>query len=116
MNLSRYIARRYLRSRNSHSVINIIARVSTIAMAVPVVAMVVLMSVFNGLEGMLRNIYLAVDADIVISSAEGTTFVRDSLTSFDIGQVEGVRSVSYTLEQGAIAEYRDNRKIGRAHV
>ena len=56
MNLSRYIARRYLRSRNSHSVINIIARVSTIAMAVPVVAMVVLMSVFNGLEGMLRNI------------------------------------------------------------
>lgn len=113
MNLSRYIARRYLRSRNSHSVINIIARVSTIAMAVPVVAMVVLMSVFNGLEGMLRNIYLAVDADIVISSAEGTTFVRDSLASFDIGQVEGVRSVSYTLEQGAIAEYHDNRTMLR---
>ena len=113
MNLSRYIARRYLRSKNSHSVINIIARVSTVAMAVPVVAMVVLMSVFNGLEGMLRDIYLAVDADIVISPAVGTTFSRDSLATFHIEQVEGVGSVSYTLEQGAIAEYHDNRTMVR---
>lgn len=113
MNLSRYIARRYLRSKNSHSVINIIARVSTVAMAVPVVAMVVLMSVFNGLEGMLRDIYLAVDADIVISPAVGTTFARDSLATFHIEQVEGVGSVSYTLEQGAIAEYHDNRTMVR---
>lgn len=113
MNLSRYIARRYLRSKNSHSVINIIARVSTVAMAVPVVAMVVLMSVFNGLEGMLRDIYLAVDADIVISPAVGTTFARDSLATFHLEQVEGVVSVSYTLEQGAIAEYHDNRTMVR---
>lgn len=113
MNLSRYIARRYLRSKNSHSVINIIARVSTVAMAVPVVAMVVLMSVFNGLEGMLRDIYLAVDADIVISPAVGTTFARDSLATFHLEQVEGVGSVSYTLEQGAIAEYHDNRTMVR---
>lgn len=113
MNLSRYIARRYLRSKNSHSVINIIARVSTVAMAVPVVAMVVLMSVFNGLEGMLRDIYLAVDADIVISPAVGTTFARDSLATLHLEQVEGVGSVSYTLEQGAIAEYNDNRTMVR---
>lgn len=113
MNLSRYIARRYLRSKNSHSVINIIARVSTVAMAVPVVAMVVLMSVFNGLEGMLRDIYLAVDADIVISPAVGTTFARDSLATLHLEQVEGVGSVSYTLEQGAIAEYHDNRTMVR---
>ena len=49
MTLLRYlIAARYIRSRKSHSVINIISGVSVMAMATPVAAMIVLLSVFNG--------------------------------------------------------------------
>lgn len=82
-------------------------------MAVPVVAMVVLMSVFNGLEDMVRNLYKAVDADIVVEAAEGTTFDQKRARELQPESVEGVRSVSYTLEQGAMAEYRGNRTIVR---
>lgn len=113
MNLSRYIARRYLRSKNSHSVINIISRVSMVAMSVPVMAMVVLMAVFNGLESMTRDIYRVVDPDITITPATGTTFEQAKLDTLHIEDVEGVRSMSYTLEQGAIAEYRGNRMMLR---
>lgn len=113
MRLGRYIARRYIRSKNSHSVINHISRVSMVAMAVPVVAMVVLMSVFNGLEGMVRELYKAVDADIVVSPARGTTFDEQQMRQLQPEGVEGVESVSYTLEQGAMAQVGENRTIVR---
>ena len=92
-----FIAGRYLRSRKSHSVINIISGVSVAAMATPVAAMVILLSVFNGLEGMVRTLYRAVDADITIRAAAA----------------EGVETLSLVLEQGAMAEVGDRRTIVR---
>ena len=113
MNLKRYIARRYIRSKNSHSVINHISRVSMVAMSVPVMAMVVLLSVFNGLENMVRELYKAVDADVVVLPASGTTFDEVAMRALKPEQVEGVASLSYTLEQGAMAEKDGNRTIVR---
>ena len=50
MTLSQLFARRYLFSPKSHSVINLIAGVSVVAVAMPVAAMIILLSVFNGFE------------------------------------------------------------------
>ncbi len=98
------VAARYIRSRKSHSVINIISGVSVMAMATPVAAMIVLLSVFNGLEGMVRQLYRAVDPDITITPAEGTTFAVDAADSAALRAVEGVAGLSFVLEQGAMAE------------
>ena len=100
-----FIAGRYLRSRKSHSVINIISGVSVAAMATPVAAMVILLSVFNGLEGMVRTLYRAVDADITIRAAEGTVF--------DVAAVDTAAIRAAVLEQGAMAEVGDRRTIVR---
>lgn len=113
MNLARFIARRYMRSQNSHTVINHISRVSIIAMAAPVAAMIVLMSVFNGLEDMTRRLYVAVDADVKVLPAEGTTFTADDSLFAAIGSVEGVECFAAVLEQGALAEYDGSRTIVR---
>lgn len=113
MNLARFIARRYMRSQNSHTVINHISRVSIIAMAAPVAAMIVLMSVFNGLEDMTRRLYVAVDADVKVLPAEGTTFAADDALFAAIGSVEGVECFAAVLEQGALAEYDGSRTIVR---
>ncbi len=113
MNLARFIARRYMRSQNSHTVINHISRVSIIAMAAPVAAMIVLMSVFNGLEDMTRRLYVAVDADVKVLPAEGTTFTADDALFATIGSVEGVECFAAVLEQGALAEYDGSRTIVR---
>lgn len=98
------IAARYVRSRKSHSVINIISGVSVMAMATPVAAMIVLLSVFNGLEGMVRQLYRAVDPDITLSPREGTTFAVEQLDMGALRAVEGVEALSLVLEQGAMAE------------
>lgn len=108
-----FIAGRYLRSRKSHSVINIISGVSVAAMATPVAAMVILLSVFNGLEGMVRTLYRAVDADITIRTAEGTVFDVAAVDTAAIRAAEGVETLSLVLEQGAMAEVGDRRTIVR---
>ena len=108
-----FIAGRYLRSRKSHSVINIISGVSVAAMATPVAAMVILLSVFNGLEGMVRTLYRAVDADITIRAAEGTVFDAAAVDTAAIRAAEGVETLSLVLEQGTMAEVGDRRTIVR---
>lgn len=108
-----FIAGRYLRSRKSHSVINIISGVSVAAMATPVAAMVILLSVFNGLEGMVRTLYRAVDADITIRAVEGTVFDVAAVDTAAIRAAEGVETLSLVLEQGAMAEVGDRRTIVR---
>lgn len=108
-----FIAGRYLRSRKSHSVINIISGVSVAAMATPVAAMVILLSVFNGLEGMVRTLYRAVDADIAIRAAEGTVFDVAAVDTAAIRAAEGVETLSLVLEQGTMAEVGDRRTIVR---
>ena len=99
---------RYLTSPKSHSVINIIASVSLISVAVPVAAMVILLSVFNGFEGLVRDLYKAVDADIEVRS---TLPLRsdDEVLRERISECEGVEASSFVVERQALLRYRDNR-------
>lgn len=108
-----FIAGRYLRSRKSHSVINIISGVSVAAMATPVAAMVILLSVFNGLESMVRSLYAAVDADITVRAREGAVFDLSSLDMEALRSADGVEALSPVLEQGAMAEAGGRRTIVR---
>ena len=101
-------ALRYLTSRKSHSVINIIATVSLVAVVVPVAAMVILLSVFNGFEALVRDLYKVVDADIEITAEQGVPLEDTKLRS-DIARVEGVEALSFVVERQAMLSYRDNR-------
>ena len=93
--------------------INHIVRVSIVAMAVPVAALVVLLSVFNGLEGMVTSLYKAVDADLSITPSAGTTLSMEELPADVIARTRGVEALSFTLEQGAMVEMDGRRAIVR---
>lgn len=110
--LSLLFARRYLFSRRSHSVINIISGVSAFAVGVPVAAMVILLSVFNGFEGLVKNMYGEFDPDIAISPTQGKVFERDSVTRSCLLAIDGVDQVSYVLEENGLLEYRGRQFIG----
>ena len=111
LNLKYLIAARYVRSPKSHSVINIISGVSIVAMAVPVAAIVLLLSIFNGLEDMTREQFRSVDPDVTITPQQGTTFALASLDAKALRGVEGVEALSFALEQSALAEAKDKRAI-----
>ena len=101
-------ALKYLTSRKSHSVINIIATVSLLAVVVPVAAMVILLSVFNGFELLVRDLYKVMDADIEIS-AQGGLCVDDAGLREKVGATDGVEALSFVMERQALLSYRDNR-------
>lgn len=98
---------KYLTSRKSHSVINVIATVSLLAVVVPVAAMVILLSVFNGFESLVRDLYKVVDADIEITADGGI----DEMLRYKVEGVEGVEVVSAVVERQALLSYRDNRVV-----
>lgn len=97
---------RYLTARKSHSVINVIASVSLLAVVVPVAAMVILLSVFNGFESLVRDLYKVVDADIEIRATEGRLLIEEQLCR-EVGSVEGVEAYSFMVERQALLRYRD---------
>lgn len=96
-------ARRYMFSPKSHSVINIIAFVSLIAVAVPTAAMIILLGMFAGLSGTIEELSAASDADIEIVATRGSTLSDDSIAIEDIASIEGVEHVATYVEQSVIA-------------
>lgn len=103
--LASFIARRYLFSPKSHSVINRIAALSVVAVAMPVAAMIILLSVFNGFEGLIRTMTTAFDPDLTVTARQGTTFPVSELDTAALRHVEGIRALSFVLEQGALFEH-----------
>lgn len=107
-----FIAGRYLRSRKSHSVVNLIAWVSSAAVAVPVAAMVILMSVFNGFEGMIKAMFTHFDPDIMVEAAAGKTFASEGIVQL-IAAVDGVAAVSPILDENALLVYGNRQYIAK---
>lgn len=106
-----HFSRRYLFSAKSHSVINIISGVSVIAVGIPVAAMIILMSVFNGFSGLVDRMYTAFDADLQILPHEGKTFEVSDLDTAALRRIEGVSAVSAILEESALAEYNGRQAV-----
>lgn len=104
-------ARRYFFSKKSHAVINLIAGVSVVSLAVPVAAMIVLLSVFNGFEQLVRTMNSHFDADLTLTPRAGRTFVVGSLDTAALRRVPGVEAVSLALEQNALMEYRGRQAM-----
>ncbi len=109
MGLSDFIARRFLFSPKSHSVINIISRVSMVAVGIPVAAMVILMSVFSGFDDLIRKMYRDFDPDLLVAPAEGKVFDPRTLDTGAVSALEGVAAVSFILEESALIEYFGNQ-------
>ncbi len=103
--LSSLFSRRYLFSRNSLSVINIISWVSVFAVGVPVAAMVILLSVFNGFDSLVKSMYGDFDPDLMVVPATGKVFAA-SETVHEALDCEGVAVASFLLEDDVMLEYR----------
>jgi len=109
--LSLYIAKRYLFAKKSRNAINIISAVSVAGVAVGTMALIIILSVFNGLETMVSAIFNTFDPDIKISAAEGKTFIADTSRLKLLAKVEGVSCYSLSLEENALLKYGDRQFI-----
>lgn len=106
------IAFRYLFSKKSTNAINIISGVSMLGMGVGAFALIVVLSVFNGFEGLVLSLYNSFYPDLEVIAARGKTFTEDSTTIHKILNIDGVASLSRVLEENAYLEYGDQAQLG----
>lgn len=112
MNLSREIARRYLLGKKSNNAINIITWISILGITIGTAALILILSVFNGFESLLTNMFDAFNPDMKVIPAEGKTFEVSDDQILQIKRIEGIQAVSKTLEEIALFEYKGSQEVG----
>lgn len=105
MNLSLYIAKRYIFSRKRHQVINLISGVAVAGVALATVAMVCTLSVFNGFQGVVAKQFTAMDPDVKVTVVQGKSFDKNSGAVAQVAALPSVSAVSFSVEDVAMVQY-----------
>lgn len=105
-----FIAKRYLFSKKTTNIINIISILSLIGVAFGTTAFIVVLSVFNGIEKLVKSLFNSFDPDLRIELVEGKYFSTDSLIFNELKNHTDVAYVSYIIEESCMLEY-DNRQL-----
>jgi len=105
------IARRYLFSKGNRNVINIISGIATAGVAVGSLAMIIVLSAFNGLEGLVEQLYTTVDPDIRIEPTKGKVFDLDSFQYEAVKAWPEIADASPVLEETVFLQFDGEQSI-----
>lgn len=111
MNVPFLIAKRYFISKKKRNIINIISIISMVGVAVGTAALIIVLSVFNGLEDLIRSIYGSFDPDLKVTSVEGKGFELDEKLIERIRKTPGVLLVTEVIEDNALLRYEDRQMV-----
>jgi ABC-type lipoprotein release transport system permease subunit len=106
-----YIARRYLIAKKSHNIINIISIISVIGVMVGTGALILVLSVFNGFEGLVLSLYNSFNPELKVTAKEGKVFTLDEAQLRKIKGIPDIAMVSETVEENALARFGDQQSI-----
>ena len=109
MNLSFYIARRYLFSKKKHHAVNVISGISVCGVALATMALVCTLSVFNGFQDMVAGFFTAFDPQLKITVREGKVFNPDTVLLRQVRALPEIGIWSETLEEKALVQYKDRQ-------
>jgi lipoprotein-releasing system permease protein len=111
LNFPLYIARRYFVSKKSHNIINIISGISVAGVTVGTMALIIVLSVFNGFQNLVISLFNSFSPDIQITLREGKTYDENSLDEERIRKIPGVVSLSRYIEENALVKYKEKQYI-----
>ncbi|MBK7854331.1 MAG: FtsX-like permease family protein [Bacteroidetes bacterium] len=111
MNLPLKIAKRYLIAKKSHNIINVISLISVIGVFVGSMALIIVLSVFNGFGNLILQLYDSFDPDIKIIAAQGKFFDPSLIDLKKIKNINGVDAICLTLEENALIKNDDRQCI-----
>ena len=105
MNLPFFFAWRYLFAKKSHNVINIISAISAVGMATGTAALIIILSIYNGFDSLVRSMMNDFDPDILISPAEGKTFIPEGPVYDWIYEQDMVKNMSCVITENVFMNY-----------
>ena len=110
MKIEALIAVRYLFSRKQRSVVNVISWISLVGLMVSTMALIVVLSVYNGIGEITKSLFNTFDPELVIEPAEGRTFHTSDI-DFQSLKDAGVERCSRIVTETAWVTYGQNQSI-----
>jgi lipoprotein-releasing system permease protein len=105
------IAWRYILGKKSFQAINIITGISMFGIAIGAAALLLILSVFNGFEDLLKGLYNSIYTDLKVYPVEGKYFNPDTSDLATIRSWPEIADLSLTLEETALIEYKGSQDI-----
>ncbi|MGN1212203.1 MAG: FtsX-like permease family protein [Candidatus Cryptobacteroides sp.] len=113
MKLEAFIAGRYLVAKKSHNVINIISAISATGMAIGTAALIIILSVYNGFDGLVKSMMSNVEPDLAVTPAKGKVFVPEGEAYDWLYDCENVSTICCVLEEEVFISYDGRQGIAR---
>ncbi len=111
MNVPFLIARRYFLSKKKRNIISIISNISMVGVAVGTMSLIIVLSVFNGLEDLVRTLYGKSDPNLVVMATRGKSFAVTPAFLQRIQAVPGVALLTEVIEDNALLQYHDRQMV-----
>jgi lipoprotein-releasing system permease protein len=111
LNLSFFIAKRYLISKKSNNAINVISWISIIAIAITTAALVIILSAMNGITAMVADLYHAIEPDLKITAVDSKYITNKNELTQKIKSIQGIKGISFSIEENALMKLDDKQAI-----
>lgn len=111
MFLIRKLAWRYLRGKRGANIVPILSRISMVAIAVGSCAMIVLFSIFNGFEDLIKDLYKAFYPEMKITAARGKFFAIDDRRFSEVRNLQGIAAVTSVIEDNVLLNANDEQQV-----
>lgn len=112
MNLSFYIAKRYLFSKKSHNAINIVSIISAFGVCAGSFALVCVLSVFNGFGSLIEDLFSAFDPDLKITLVEGKSFSVTDNAITSVRTMPEIVCFTEVLQENAMFRFKEKQSPG----
>ena len=113
MNLPTFISGRYFHSRKGRNVIHLMSRVAVAGVFVGSMALITILSVFNGFESLVKDLYGTFDPDLLVLPKEGKTIHISAKKLTQIRAIKGVRQCSASLEENVLLKFDERQTFAR---
>ncbi len=102
---------RYFKAKKSINAINIIARISIAAIVIGTAALILVLSVFNGFEGLVKSLYSSFYTDLKISPASGKSITVTNTQLQQLKGINGIKNYSLVVEEKALIQNGDYQSV-----
>lgn len=114
MHLPLFIARRYLFAKKSHNVINIISAISAVGMAIGTATLIIILSIYNGFDELVKSTLSNVEPDILITPAKGKVFIPEGEAFDRIKANPMIGEYDLILQENVFVDYDGHQGIAKA--
>ena len=113
MNISYFIAKRYFFRKSQNNFVHFISLVSFFGVMVGSAALILVLSVFNGFEDLVLNMYNSFDPHIKIQTTQGKVFEREPIEK-KLSTYDQIEENIFVLEEKVLLNYNDKEFIAIA--